>query len=225
MKYLFFLLLLPVVGHGYLYYSQYGQDKFVYENFFKDLRDGIFIDIGAHDGISLSNSYFFERELGWSGICIEPNSKIFPELVKNRKCVCIEGCVANQSGENPFLMISGPVEMLSGIISKYDSRHVERIEREIAKKGGTCEVVPVRCFPLNDILEEYKISHVNFLSIDTEGGELEILSSIDFSRYQIDVIAVENNYSDLRFLGLLINKGFRYVASCGCDMIFVNKDL
>lgn len=53
------------------YKSQYSQDKFLNENFFKNKKNGVFIDIGAHDGITMSNSFFYEKQLGWDGLCVE----------------------------------------------------------------------------------------------------------------------------------------------------------
>ena len=61
------------------FYSQFEQDKFVYENFFINKNKGYFVDIGAHDGVTFSNSKFFE-ELEWDGVCIEPNPKVFSIL-------------------------------------------------------------------------------------------------------------------------------------------------
>ena len=66
------------------YYSQFEQDKFIYENYFINKTKGYFVDIGAHDGITFSNSKFFE-ELGWDGVCIEPNPKIFEKRM-NKLC-------------------------------------------------------------------------------------------------------------------------------------------
>lgn len=63
------------------FYSQAGQDKYLIENIYKNKEKGFFIDIGAHDGITYSNTYYLEKELGWSGICIEPNPKIYKQLL------------------------------------------------------------------------------------------------------------------------------------------------
>lgn len=207
------------------YYSQCGQDKFVHENFFKNRTNGIFIDIGAHDGISFSNTYFFEKQLGWTGICIEPIPHIFEELQKNRNCLCICGCITTEDNTvQHFLHVSGYAEMLSGLISKYDERHKNRITFENKRYGGTCEIIDVSCYNLNKILEKEKITHVNFLSLDTEGGEFEILQNIDFSKYQIDVITVEDNYKTDPFIPFLEKKGFTFVKTLGGDLVFVNKN-
>lgn len=205
--------------------SQYGQDQFIYHSFFSQLTDGVFVDIGAHDGITLSNSFYFESEKKWSGICIEPMPEVFEKLKINRNCRCIQGCVADFTGRSQFLRVHGYSEMLSGLISKYDERHLERIFKEIECYGGSCEIIEVQCYTINDLLEESGISNINYLSIDTEGGEFDIISSIDYSKFHIDVISVEDNYGDLRFNRFLEEKGFHLISIKGRDLIFVNQTL
>lgn len=220
---LFFALTAQISCFGQ-YYSQCGQDQYVYEHFFKNITNGTFIDIGANDGITFSNTYFFEKECGWSGICIEPIPQTFDSLKSIRNCVCIQGCVGPKRETAKFLKISGPLEMLSGIIKRYDAKHIQRIERELKVAGGSYEVIDVDCYNLNELLEIEYIYHVNFLSLDTEGGELKILKSIDFKKFQIDVIAVENNYSDPRFASFMKRNGYRLVKRLEQDQIFVHKN-
>lgn len=210
------------------YHSQYGQDKFTNERYFKNLEKGTFVEIGAHDGVTYSNTLFFEKELGWDGICVEPIPEIYQQLKQNRSCTCIEGCITDWSGKGKLLRIKSPfvnTEMLTGLLDKYDSRHLERIEIEIKHFGGTYESIDVNCYQLNDLLENAKISHINLLTIDTEGGELEILFSIDFDKYMIDVISVEDNYNNPLFKIFLEEKNFVYVDKLNSDLIFVNKKL
>jgi FkbM family methyltransferase len=202
--------------------SQVGQDQFVYENFFKNHKEGVYVDIGAHNGVKFSNTLFFEKELGWKGICIEPIPEVFAELQKNRSAVCIQGCVSNQAGTSRFLRIKGPSEMLSGLVDKYDSKHLERIDRSLSRKGSK-ESFDVTCYLFNDLMEKNGIDHIDFLSLDVEGGEYDILSTIDFSKIQIGVIAVENNYNDPRFETLLRQHGFELAKKLEQDMIFVNN--
>jgi FkbM family methyltransferase len=224
LKKLIFLFVLAIHSTSFAtYYSQCGQDKFANEIFFKNRKNGVFVDIGAHDGIELSNTYFFEKELNWTGLCIEPIPSVFEKLKNNRKCICINGCASNETRVAEFLKISGPLETLSGIIDMYDPQHVERIQRDLAIHGGSYEIIRVQCYNINDLFRQNGITHIDFLSIDTEGGELEILQSIDFSNVQIDVITVENNYSSPDFVPFLKKQGFEFVTSLYQDMIFVNK--
>ncbi|MBS0652883.1 MAG: FkbM family methyltransferase [Verrucomicrobia bacterium] len=178
------------------FFSQYEQDRYVYETFFKDKKNGVFVDIGAHDGISINNTYFFEKFMGWQGICIEPIPEVFTRLQSNRNCLCIQGCIYDKSETVQFLRVHGYPEMLSGIIENYDLRHIHRIEREVRQMGGSFEIIEVKCYSLTKLLLDHGLRHVDYLSIDTEGGEMKILQSIDFDQIDIDVIDVENNYGE-----------------------------
>ena len=97
------------------YYSQYGQDKFLFENFFINKKEGFFLDIGAHDGVNGNNTFLFEK-IGWSGVCIEPIPSVFEKLKKNRKCLLVNSAISNNNGEDDFLILEGYTEMLSGLI-------------------------------------------------------------------------------------------------------------
>lgn len=209
------------------YYSQCEQDQFVHENFFWETKSGIFVEIGAHNGITYSNTYFFEKEMGWTGICAEPIPEVYTQLAANRNCICIQGCITDHSGPAEFVRVFSPLvncEMLSGIFDKYDPRHIARVQFEIFLYGGKYEIIEVGCYLLMDVLKKNQITHVNFLSIDTEGGEFDILESIDFDHCKIDVITVEDNYEDLRFLSFLKEKGYQFVTRLDQDLIFVHRD-
>lgn len=210
-----------------LYYSQCGQDTFVHKTFFKNKHDGIFVDIGAHDGITFSNTYFFEKELGWAGICIEPMPYMFEKLQNNRSCICIHGCIAEKNTIAPFLFLDGPSNMLSGLLTEYDPRHMKRIFNELYELGGSIKILKMNCIALNDLLEQYGFYTVDYLSIDTEGNELKILQSIDFNRFSIHIIDVENNYNIPDIGTFLATKGYRKITQLGGDEIYekINKSI
>lgn len=206
------------------YKSQVGQDKFVHEHFFMNKKNGIFVDIGAHDGITFSNSYFFEKECNWSGICFEPRTELFKKLKSCRNCICINACVSDQTGMVPFINIESVDEMLSGMVTTYDQRQLDIVMNDLKIYGGECNTIALPCVVLQDVLDEYGIKHIDFLSVDTEGGELEIIKTIDFSRVTIDVITVENNYAEQPMRDLLASKGFILSHRIHPDDIFVHKD-
>jgi FkbM family methyltransferase len=205
---------------GSQYKSQYGQDQFVNEKFFHNKKNGFFVDIGAHDGITLSNTYFFEKKLSWNGICIEPIPNVFSQLRNNRGCICIQGAISTTNQPAEFLKISGYSEMLSGLIDKYDPRHINRIDKELNAYGGNSETIQVQCYKLNDLLDINNIQYIDYLSIDTEGGEFDILQTIDFDRFNISVIDVENNYNDDRIRVFLEGKGYKFITRIKCDEIY-----
>lgn len=206
------------------FYSQFDQDRFIYENFFKDKYHGVFVDVGANDGIFLSNTYFFEKQLKWTGMCIEPHPITFKKLKKNRKCLCIEGCIAENTTKSSFLQINGPINALSGMVDRYNPKHLTLIESGICKEGGNTQIIEVQCYNLSDLLKQHHISHINYLNIDTEGGELKILQSIDFNTVTIDVIGIENNYGDSA-ASFLEPLGYKKVAQLGVDEIYCLSSL
>lgn len=204
-----------------LFFSQCRQDEWINKHIFKNKLNGVFVDIGAHDGKSLNNTFFFEKTLHWSGICIEPMPEIFPSLQHNRNCICIQGGIAKEAGFQDFMRIYGPAEMLSGFVSKYDPKHIEIIHNELSLHGGFYVIFNIQTYKINDLLAQNNLFSIDFLSLDTEGGELEILKSIDFEKFNIHVITVENNYNDANFFHFLKRKGYQKVACLGKDEIYL----
>jgi len=210
----------PIPG----YFSQNGQDQFLNKKIFKGKKFGWFVEVGAHDGISFSNTYFFEKYLGWQGICIEPNPDIFNKLIKNRKALCLPIGIANNNTILKFLKGSGyMIEMYSGILDSMDERHLQRIENEIKEFGGDSVIIEVECRKLQDIFDQYNINHIDFISIDIEGGEEEAVKSIDFSKVTIDIIIVENNFHNTNVRKYLTAVGYTYINKIGKDDIFLRK--
>jgi FkbM family methyltransferase len=204
------------------YFSQYGQDKWIYENLFQKKVKGTFVDIGAYDGITFSNTYFLEK-IGWQGLAAEPIPSAYEKLIMNRHCISVKGCIAPNSGKGKFRLINGYSQMLSGLVDEYDERHVNRIGKELAIKGGFFKDIQVTCYNLNDLLYKYNIKNIDYLSIDVEGLELKILRSIDFNTFLITVIGVENNYKDYRIPKILTKKGFVFHSILG-DEFYVNRN-
>ena len=202
--------------------SQYGQDCFVIERL-GGKRAGVFVEVGAFDGVTLSNTWTLEQKLGWTGIAVEPSPTAFALLKRNRSCVVVNGCIAATPGTALFLEIEGPAAMLSGVVAHYDPRHMARIERELKADGGSRREIEVPCFPLDGLAATHGVTHIDYLSIDTEGGELAILQSIDFSRLDVNLISVENNYGDPQLRSLLDLAGFRLVARLACDEIYQHR--
>lgn len=91
---------------------------------------------------------------------------------------------------------TGYTEMLSGIKSTYDQRHIMRLQRENKQYGGNTEIINVETKRLETICDNHNITHINYLSIDVEGAEFEVIKSINFEKVYIDIIGFENNYND-----------------------------
>lgn len=209
------------------YYSQSSQDKYLESEIFRGFKRGVFVDVGAWDGVELNNTLFFENTHKWTGINVEPIPDIYQRLVKNRPaCVNLNVAVTDTEGETEFLHISGPTGCLSGIQSNYDPRHVHRIDRESAQLGTTKEVLRVKTRRLDSIFREHNIKRVHYLSVDVEGSEFNVLKSIDFDEVYIDVIGFENNYPDKTppIIDYLKQYGYVELNLCGEDMFMIRKN-
>jgi FkbM family methyltransferase len=207
-----------------LYRSQTLQDLFLDRWVFRGLTGGTFIDIGAHDGVTFSNSHFFEAVRNWRGACIEPNPSVFKRLVLNRpQTRALDCCVSDIPGSAEFLKLTGYAEMLSGMAGKYDPAHKERIAKELKQYGGSSESITVAARTFGDIAAEMGYSEVTYVSIDTEGGETDILKSIDFSRIRVHALTVESNSDSAPMLAFMQANGFEMVKSMGVDLLFLNR--
>jgi FkbM family methyltransferase len=210
-----------------MFYSQDKQDELLETYVFREHRRGVFVDVGAWDGVTFSNTLFFEKERGWSGIHIEPLKDQYEALVKNRPhSVNLNVAVSDFNGETEFLSIPGPTSMLSGITSNYDPRHIERIALETSALNtqGTTVTVPVR--RLDSIFREHNTRRVHYLSIDAEGSEMNIIRSIDFEFTYIDVIGFENNYDDKTrpIIEFLQQKGYIKLPIKSYDVFMVRAN-
>lgn len=190
--------------------------EYIYINFFKDRRNLFFIDIGAYNGLHGSNTFLFEKYLDWSGICIEPNTNSFNELSVNRNCKSYNICIGNENTFKEFWEVEGEAAALSGLVETLHTKHKKRIDSQnITKKQ-----IEVRT--LASILEENKISNINYLSIDVECAEMQVLEGIDFTKCDIEIISVEDNgYSDnTNIVNHLTSNGYSYIDKVCIDMIF-----
>jgi len=205
------------------YYSQDGQDKYLDEKVFRKKTNGFFIEVGANDGVRFSNTYFLEKYRGWSGICVEPHPSAFEKLKQNRKAELVNACIADEDKEGEFMKIEGYGEMYSGLISKYDEKHVKRIDRDLKAYGGSKESIRVPCIRLDTLITQRKLSHIDYISIDTEGGELDIVETANLGAHDISVISVENNYYETKLRDFMKKFGYSMFGKVGADEFYRKK--
>lgn len=172
--------------------AQLFQDLFVLWST-KEKRRGYFVDIGACDGVFLSNTLLLERDYGWRGIVAEPNPLFTAKLKKNRGAMVSTQCVWSVSGQKlAFKQVAEPEYSTLKDIDPQDSHE----DRGVRSKFTTVEV---RSVSLNDLLTKAKApAHIDFLSLDTEGSELEILQAVDFEKWKFGHICVEHNFTPRR---------------------------
>lgn len=197
--------------------SQLGQDTDVLQTYnFK--KRGFFVEIGANDGVRLSNTLLLERDYDWKGICVEPDPVVFENLVKNRKSICVQKAMYNVSDATVSFSVN-PNSLLSGI-----STHImERVRQ------NTSNVIEVSTINMNDLLDKNNApKFIEYLSLDTEGTEFEILESTDFTKYTFGVIHVEHNYQVERrqkIRSILEKNGYVFFKQVKWDDSYIHSSL
>jgi FkbM family methyltransferase len=185
-------------------YSQLGQDTWILKKY---KYPGFFVDVGAYNGKEISNTLALE-EVGWTGICIEPEPMAYEECKLNRSCIVDNSCVYNLNGKIVKFLCQN---VLSGIEEGFQDQYTRDSTQKISLVTRT----------LTEILDKYNApKHIEYVSIDTEGTELEILSSIDFTKYDIDCFTIEHNDVTLKRMlihDLLIGMGYKREECIGCD--------
>jgi len=185
------------------YYSQIGQDKWV-NSILSEKKNGYFIELGACDGLCYSNTLYFEKNLNWNGICIEPNDNYFEDLNINRKCHISNDLVYSYEGE---VLDFSLCDTASGIIDENIGPFTQK--NNVVKKTTTT---------LTKILDKFDAPNIiDYLSLDVEGQEYNILKTFSFDKYKFRCITVEHNEPHvgskpkILIRDLLENKGYKFV--------------
>jgi FkbM family methyltransferase len=185
--------------------SQLGQDLFIMSELnFK--KNGYFVEFGATNGIDLSNTYFLEKYLNWQGIVAEPVHSYHHKLKANRNCNIDTKCVWSKTWQILDFAETEYTELstLTSCIGR--DFHKDTRKKHVSYKVETISLL--------DLLKAHNApKYIDYLSVDTEGSEFEILEAFDFTAYDIKVITVEHNYNAYRekIYNLLIAQGYQQV--------------
>lgn len=178
-----------------IYYSQIEQDKYFIENISKGKRDGVFLDIGANDGLFGSNTATLEFEYGWTGLCIEANPTITQALKTNRpKSIVVNKAVWTGPGQisievpNHFKEDEPPDQLgrVAGLQrnAKYFKKYFDQGYKTYQVEADTATSIINQTLGIPIVID--------YMSLDTEGAEIEALESIDFNLVDIKFMTIEH---------------------------------
>lgn len=172
--------------------SQLGQDLWVLEQT-GHKRGGFFVEFGATDGVMLSNTLLLERDYAWTGICAEPNPAYLAQLRRNRRCIVSGDCILGETGRRVEFILA---DEFGGVVDFSESDMHGDLRRAYRAEGHVMELTSIS---LHDFLRKYNAPRrIDYLSIDTEGSEYDILSGFPFGEWDIRLITVEHNYTPER---------------------------
>lgn len=172
--------------------SQLGQDLWVLEKT-NYKRGGFFVEFGATDGVVLSNTWLLEKEFGWNGICAEPNPKFFEKLKENRACRLSDQCISGETGKTVNFIFADAF----GGSQEYADSDMHQEKRAAYLMTNQSALLPT--ISLHDFLVQHGAPKtIDYLSIDTEGSEFEILESFPLDKWNIRFLTVEHNFTERR---------------------------
>jgi hypothetical protein len=189
--------------------GQFQQDMFVFYNVFKywpmEGKTGFYVDSGTNDPIEGSNSLFYDKCLGWDGICVEPQEIWHESIAATRSCYLFKGCLASHSTS---AIMQGQGQMAQAVYTN-DTAAAE---------------ASVQCAPLKDILASQGQSSIDFWSLDVEGAEIDVLSSFDFDDIPVQSILIEDFWVIQRDLDyLLTSNGFLKYRQLAVDSFYLAR--
>lgn len=185
----------------YVMFSQMSQDYYLYTRHFSTLkRPGVYLDVATNDPVGISNTYFFEKCLGWAGLCVEANPQYLASIHKFRNCALVPTCVSDKEGRNvEFALSSG----LSGILDT--NKNVKNWKKE----GTVVPTIKQKCSTMRTETKRYGVRRADYLSLDVEGHELQVLQGFDWDHFVVNVITVEATPDNLPPIeDFLLGKGY-----------------
>jgi len=201
-------------------YSQLGQDIYIL-NLLNKKHNGYFIEIGVGDPEKFSNTYLLETEYGWTGILCEPNPNLY-NIIKQKRTSPVETApIWSNSGEFLDFGVCHDFQ-LSGFIEHFNEHRHRSFET----------TTKMKTISVNDMLKKYNApTEIDYISLDTEGSEYDILQSFDFEKYNVKIWTVEHN-TEVRtdgrsyfnkIIGLFASKGY-LMQENGFDSYFYKLD-
>ncbi len=214
-------------------YSQSGEDIIICDLFNRlAISYPTYLDIGANDPVRLSNTYRLYTR-GSKGVCIEPNPVIYKKLLaKRKKDTCINAGVAfDEKTEADFYIFPENFHGLN-TFSKKDAIFWEQIGNDEIGKHKPERIVPIKLIEINEVIATYFSAHPNFISVDVEGLDLEIIKRIDFDKYKTEVFCIETlgflednkEIKKKNIIDFFISQGYFVYADTYINTIFCRKE-
>lgn len=190
-------------------YAQHGEDELLASRF--PQRHGVFVEVGAADGVQGSNSLFFE-ERGWSGVLVEPNP-YFAARCRDQRI--------NQVAEYAVTAPDAPRQQSFQVVRENPQLSGLELDAETIRVHGVqdVEVVSVACRTLDEVLREYLGDKlIDFVTIDVEGHEWSVIQGFSLDVWQPSVVIIERNFHpDLRIFAHMWGHGYAYTRTTGVN--------
>lgn len=196
--------------------AQFGQDLMVLD-YHNNKKNGTYLEIGVHDGEYDNNTYILDKDYNWKGVCVDP----FMKNMENRTCQQFNVALGSKSGLTKF--IGDGSSVLSGLDGYVNN-----------KEHNNMHFYKVNNFPKNevlvrkplDVLKETNLPKViDYMSLDVEGSEMDILEIFPFDKYCIKYSTIETNNDknkEKKMESFMKSKGYKFLTHKNVDHVFIN---
>lgn len=198
------------------YYGQNYEDWFLWQ-IFEGQKTGFFVDVGAFDGMHLSNTYSFELA-GWTGLCVEAHPTYFEMLKANRPgSRCVHAACVADAGEGLVKFQADELGLFSGVAP--DLTSTVHAYRWRGMQFAGFKEIEVPAVTLESLLDDTRI---DFLSVDTEGTELDVLRGFDLEGRRPRVVIAEANTARAHraLTAYMENHGYTYALRAGVNRFY-----
>jgi FkbM family methyltransferase len=203
------------------FFSQQGEDLFIFLNYINQYcPDGVFLELGAVDGVIYSNSLFFELHLGFNGVLIEPQQHYFSSLSKSRnnnKNILVNKAISQDKNKIEFIG-KNPA---AGVKSLMNKNHLDYFHKYSPTYFVETET-------LDSILTQNGVKYIDLFFLDVEGGEYDVLKTLNFKNTEIYLICIEldgnNKEKDENCRQILIDNGFIFKNKMFINEFWVNEN-
>ncbi|KAK4320960.1 hypothetical protein Pmani_008214 [Petrolisthes manimaculis] len=189
-------------------FSQFKQSAIANNTFLKGMRGGVFLEAGAFTGEKLSNTLYFEKYLGWTGLLVEPDPELYSQLLSHhRKAYSI----------NSGLSLTTKADVLRFKPNGY-----------LGRMGSDKGTIEVNVFPLYSLLRALNYTTVDYFSLDIEGDEMKVLQTIPWDKVKFRLITIEVNHvagGTKGILNFLESKGYTFLGVKMIDAWFGLREL
>lgn len=188
-----------------------------------NFEGGFFVEVGANNGINQSNTLYFEKYMGWRGLLIEPIPDLAYQCHKNRPKCITENCALVAPDYPSYTIEIKYCNLMSCVQGAFDDKNtaLDHIEsgKKFLQKNEESYSIQVPAKTLSSVLDFYNVNHINFLSLDVEGYEAEVLRGIDFQRHAPDYLLIEVRPELKEKIGKILEKKYKLLA-----VLNVNED-
>lgn len=207
-----------------MFYGQFELDRVLYETFFKDKKDGFFVECGAFDGLTECTCKFFEESMGWKGLNIEPTPYGYSKLITNRPNCINENCAL--SSENKRTTFTNAIHPQMGLhFGNGSISHSETHKKELVDTGCTFETFEVNTVRFRDLYTKHSLPDIDLFVLDVEGHEDKALEGIlDIPIHALPkVFCIEYTITGFDLINKMMSNNYTYHSKHKHNAFFVKR--